>query len=231
MNPPAQESLKGEFAWESQKGQTRQQRRENRKAYYAVSDRLKKVKTLLRKGGCKEVVLLDRLQPEGGAILDIGCAYGRTLGRLNQDRWTPSGIEPSPGLAAQAHEFCSERGGRVLKATAVEGLPQFEENSFQAVLMRSFLEHEVHAEDVLSGVYRVLASGGCSLIKVPNAACWNAKLRGKNWPGVRHPDHVNYFTPRHLHRLIDKVGFERVHFPLSWRLPTSDNMWVAVFKG
>jgi hypothetical protein len=74
----------------------------------------------------------------------------------------------------------------------------------------------------------VLKPGGLALIKVPNAACWNAHLRGRRWPGVRHPDHVNYFTSRHLEQLVRASGFDECRFEWSSLLPTSDNLWAVV---
>ena len=145
-------------------------------------------------------------------------------------KWEPYGIEPSPALAAQADTLCRSRGGHAVADTAVGGLPQFEENYFDVVVMRSFLEHEVHVGPVLQSVLRTLKPGGLTLIKVPNAGCWNAALRGAGWPGVRHPDHVNYFRPEHLRRAATDAGFARIHFPLLRRLPTSDNMWLVAYK-
>jgi len=43
------------------------------------------------------------------------------------------------------------------------------------------------------------------------------------------PDHINYFTPRHMRRMLDDAGFKPVLFPWHWRMPTSDNMWAAAF--
>ena len=230
VNPPGQESLMDEHAWEETRGKERQKRREKRKVYYFFSDGLKKIRAAIRQGKRKELSFLEALGPSGGRILDIGCAEGGTLIPIDKGKWQPFGIEPSPGLAKQADAFCAEHGGRVVQETAVGGLPEFEENYFDAVMMRSFLEHEAHVGEVLSGVHRVLKPGGFTIIKVPNAACWNAKLRGGGWPGVRHPDHVNYFTPGQLRRVVADAGFAEVKFPWSWRSPTSDNMWMAAYK-
>jgi len=226
-NPPSRVTLDREHAWEHAKLTTRLQRREGRRLYYFFSDGLKKLKLLIRGTGRWELKKIRRLCPPGGTLLDIGCADGGTLRPLANQGWKLWGIEPSPALAAASRKFCAAGGGRVECATAMDGLPRFPAASFDLVLMRSYLEHEAHAGAVLSGVARVLKPGGHVLIKVPNAACWNARLRGARWPGVRHPDHVNYFTARHLRRLLQDCGFARCRFSLIARLPTSDNLWVT----
>ena len=159
-------TLKSEFAWETTAGDTRKKRREGRRGYYVVSDTLKKIKRTIRRGREKNTRLVNQLRPDGGRLLDVGCAYGRTLQSFSSEKWEPHGIEPSPALAGQAHTLCQSRGGRVVSDTAVGGLPQFDEDFFDVVIMRSFLKHEVHVGPVLEGVRRVLKPGGLTLIKV-----------------------------------------------------------------
>ena len=67
------------------------------------------------------------------------------------------------------------------------------------------------------------------ILKVPNYACWNRKLRGKKWCGYRFPDHVNYFTPETLRILAETADF-RVRQTLWDRLPLSDNMYAVLNK-
>ena len=226
-NPPVQETLHDEHAWEHTKVSERSKRREGRRLYYFFSDGLKRLKHLIRGTSRRELGKIRELCPPGGSILDIGCADGGTLRALTDGGWKLFGIEPSPALAAASNAFCQEYGGRVETATAVDGLPNFPEKHFDLVVMRSYLEHEAHAGPVLREVARVLKPGGRALIKVPNAGCWSARLRGARWPGVRHPDHVNYFTPRHLLRLLESCGFSHCRFDAISRLPTSDNLWLT----
>jgi SAM-dependent methyltransferase len=226
-NPPAQATLHDEHAWEHTKLRERARRREGHRLYYFFSDGLKKLKHLLRGHRRTEVQRIRRLCPRGGSVLDIGCADGGTLRALTDSDWKLYGIEPSPALAAASHDVCAAHGGRVECATAVDGLPRFPAAHFDLVVMRSYLEHEAHAAAVLREVARVLKPGGHALIKVPNAASWNAHLRGARWPGVRHPDHVNYFTARHLKRLLSDCGFGRCRFGFIAGLPTSDSLWAT----
>jgi len=52
-------------------------------------------------------------------------------------------------------------------------------------------------------------------------------LHKSGWPGMRYPDHVNYFTPTTLAQMLKNAGHRRLYMPLRWRLPTSDNLWAV----
>jgi hypothetical protein len=68
------------------------------------------------------------------------------------------------------------------------------------------------------------------IVKVPNYASWNRKIRANRWCGFRFPDHVNYFTPHTLKSMLQETGFQIVKFSIFDHLPTSDNMWLVARK-
>jgi len=162
------------------------------------------------------------------AVLDIGCGSGDYLDSLDE-RFTPYGIELSKGLAERARAAFEPRGGHVVSATSVEGLPQFAPASIDAVVMRSYLEHEPQAKEVLEGAHRVLRNGGLVVVKVPNYGSLNRRIMGERWCGFRFPEHVNYFTPASLAAMAASVGLSCEQGFLD-RLPTSDNMWAVLRK-
>ena len=55
-------------------------------------------------------------------------------------------------------------------------------------------------------------------------------IRRDNWCGYRFPDHVNYFTPESLQKIVKKLGFEVAQFGLFDRLIFSDNMYIVLKK-
>ena len=101
---------------------------------------------------------------------------------------------------------------------------------FSGIIMRSFLEHDIHPRPILEENSRTLKRGGIIVIKVPNYGSWNRALLGDNWCGMRFPDHVNYFTPTTLSRMVRETGLKVHKFGLLDRLPTSDNMWMIAVK-
>lgn len=229
-NPPAQELLKGEYAWEHSKGDERARRRENRKLYYFFSDGLKKLRGILQRFRSlpKEIRYIVTFSP-GKRVLDVGCGAGQTLDGL-PDGYVPYGIEPSPGMCAEANARYARRGGACIHDVAVGGFARIENPKYDFIVMRSFLEHDSEAMATLEAARDALADNGGLLVKVPNLACWNARLRKAGWPGMRYPDHVNYFTPATLRAMLQRAGYSRIHMPLHWQLPTSDNLWVVAFR-
>lgn len=172
--------------------------------------------------------LVQRFVPEGN-VVDIGCALG---GRLKDmpARYTPFGVEIESASAAEADKLFRSRGGWAVNASSLDGLKQFEDGFFYAATLRSYLEHEVQPKEVMAEISRTMAPGGVAVIKVPNYSAVMRPIMGLEWSGFRFPDHVNYFTPGSLRRMIEDVGMEVRRFGFFDRLPTSDNMWMVAGK-
>lgn len=229
-NAPSYEALETEFAWEKTYHAEKSKRRKGKALRYLVSDAAKKVKFLIRgrKVRAKEQRFIRRYIGSG-RMLDVGCGAGRTLINLPQSI-TPYGIEISPYLADVSQKYCGPRGGRVVRNNAVDGMDEFDADLFDGIMMRAFLEHETEPRSLLDKARRVLRAGGRIIIKVPNYGCVNRVVRGNRWCGFRFPDHVNYFTPSTLRRLVQEAGYHVVRFGALDRFPLSDNMWMVIEK-
>ena len=68
-----------------------------------------------------------------------------------------------------------------------------------------------------------------AVVKVPNYASLNRMVMGRKWCGFRYPDQLNYFTPASLAAIAEAACF-RARFGLTYRLPTSDNMYATLTK-
>lgn len=71
--------------------------------------------------------------------------------------------------------------------------------------------------------------GGKALTQAPNFAALNRRVSGAKWPGLRYPDHVNYFTPTTLRAAVHKAGlqFELVNRHKIW---LDDNIQALAIK-
>lgn len=163
----------------------------------------------------------------GGNVLDVGCGDGHQLAQL-EEQFIPFGVEISRNLAEAAQLRCAIRGGKVVNAPALAGLDAFPDKFFDGAILRSYLEHEMHPACVLRKLHTKMAPYGIAVVKVPNFGCLNRKVLGRDWSGFRHPDHLNYFTPRTLSAMAEDCGFKTVFRGLTYRLPTSDNMWALL---
>jgi SAM-dependent methyltransferase len=214
------------FAWEKQHGVENARRHEGlSRAEIRARKALHGFRPLPRKNA---VALVEQFAAPG-QVVDVGCGSGKQLAELPAD-FVPLGIEISEALAAEAQALVADRGGRIINADALGGLRRLSPNVFSAIIMRSFLEHDINPGPTLEACFAALAPDGVAVIKVPNYASLNRHVTGARWCGLRFPDHVNYFTPRTLSRFVTDTGFEIEEFGPTFRLPTSDNMWMVVRK-
>jgi SAM-dependent methyltransferase len=222
-NAPVYAALEEHFAWEKTYQAERVRREREEPVLQWVGRRLIDARRLLPRRGL--IPLTERFVPAGD-VLDVGCSDGILLARL-PPRYVPHGIEISAALARLAAAAVAPRGGSVIQASALDGLRQLAGGRFSGVWMHAFLEHELMPLDVLREAGRVLRPDGCLIVKVPNYASINRRVRGARWCGFRFPDHVNYFTPASLRDMARAAGLRVVRMSLSDRMPTSDNMWLV----
>ena len=224
----SQNYVEGELAWENANNIKQAQRR----AKTPLRTRLDMATRFRTKFAKKTPAdyLRRAVGPTQGRprVLDIGCGAGAYLAGLAAS-YTPFGIEISTGLAATAREVFSKSGGDVLAMSSLDGLQHFEPGSMDAVVLRSYLEHESEPRPLLDGCARVLRKGGHVVIKVPNYASFNRRIMGARWCGFRYPEHVNYFTPASLRAMAKAAGFSMRQSFLD-AAPTSDNMWCVLTK-
>jgi SAM-dependent methyltransferase len=226
-NPPQYEALEKDLAWEKTYAAEAEKRRERNPALYKVSR--------LPKAAWQRAFKRDKLASwarryfEPGPVLDVGCSDGHTLERLPA-QFSPHGVEISLELSRIAGERFAKRGGYVIQADALSGVARFKPDYFTGVIMTAFLEHEADPGGLLKAAAGVMRPGARLIVKVPNYGCWNRPVRGARWCGFRFPDHVNYFTPALLIRLLTASGFRPLHFGILDHFPTSDNMWLVAEK-
>jgi SAM-dependent methyltransferase len=157
-------------------------------------------------------------------VLDIGCGDGCRI----PEGPTPFGIEVSQGLAMQARPHFQARGGDVVHAPALTGLDSFSNDTFTAIIMRSYLEHEAQPRAVLTKAFARLDKGGVVYVRVPNFGSVNRRVMGARWCGFRFPDHVNYFSGKTLRKLAEQIGFK--YRRINWYSLLDDNLIVELHK-
>lgn len=222
---PDYEALFSRMSWEKTTRVEEEWRRTTRPVQQYVS---KKMRWRMRLLPRKKMPDLVARHARPGRVVDLGCGDGGQLHGLDE-RFTPFGIEISSASARRADAAFHERGGRAINAPSLEGLKQFPDGFFSAATLRSYLEHELRPAEVLRELYRTLEEDGVAIVKVPNYGCLNRMVLGHRWSGFRYPDHLNYFTPGTLRSMAEACGY-RVSFGLTYRLPTSDNMYAVLTR-
>lgn len=149
---------------------------------------------------------------ETGYLLDVGCGGGLFL-RMMHDRGYPVvGLD----FSLDAAEVAWRENGVPAVCASLARAP-FEPGSCAGVTMFHVLEHLYDPAAYLEAAHRLLRPNGRLVVQVPNAACWQFLLFGKNWNGVDVPRHLINFKRKDLDGLLESCGFEVVrhkHFSL-----------------
>lgn len=170
---------------------------------------------------------VHRARPEGGRLLDIGCATGHFLHELCRDKhWQGVGIDINEG----ALEVARRQGVNVLLGELTKlSLPPA---SFDVVTIWEVIEHVPDPAKTLIEIHRILQPGGTLLLSTPNGQSLQARFWREHWHGWELPRHIQVFSSRTLHQLLVEKGFAPVrslHFPLErFYAVASANRWLRL---
>lgn len=174
-------------------------------------------------GRSKGSIFRDKLAaslPPGARLLDIGCGRGAVLRDL-VGRYHCAGVEISGYLADETRKL----GVEVF--TGDFGDLDFRGAQYDGITMVSLLEHLRDPVAALKKCHALLAAGGLLLLKTVNHAGLNRRLLGASWSGYRPPDHLVYFGPANLRRLLRDIGFSRISISAA---PLNDSFYCDARK-
>lgn len=108
--------------------------------------------------------------PPGARVLDLGCGDGTLLAYLQAERGVKGyGLEIDPENIVA----CVARGVSVLQLDLDAGLTQFEDNSFDFVLMTGALQEVQRPDELIEEMLRI---GRESVVTFPNFGHWKPRL-------------------------------------------------------
>ncbi|HET6818020.1 MAG TPA: class I SAM-dependent methyltransferase [Mycobacteriales bacterium] len=158
--------------------------------------------------------LAEELLPAGGSVLDVGCASGGLLARLQPKAGYAAGLELSATAAEAARAHADEV---VCGALDADPAPRFAYASFDLVICADVLEHTVDPVASLQRAAGWCAPGGKLLISVPNIGYFAARarvLRGRfgydDQGGIFDSGHLRFFTQSLLVSLVADAGLQLV---------------------
>jgi SAM-dependent methyltransferase len=139
-------------------------------------------------------------------LVDLGCAHADFEAWARPFLASYTGIEPSKALLPKNRS--EGRAFRLLRGQA-EKLP-LPKACADAVLIKEVLDHCWGPEKVLAEASRVLRPGGVVLITLTNDHAWYKRLMPA-WAArikASQDDHINFFHPDWVARLLMEAGFE-----------------------
>ena len=158
-------------------------------------------------------------------ILEIGCSSAHLLACLREAGFpNVVGVDPSARCAAEAQR---RHGITVLTgslASLYEDLRR--RGPFGVILMIGVLEHIPDLDQVLRSIHELTAGGGRICVEVPDST------RFARWIDAPYQqfsvEHINYFSPSSLRRLLALKGFRDVRTRILTRAHTAKSMMPVI---
>ncbi len=163
--------------------------------------------------------LIEEVVPNRATVLDVGCGEGDLLVRLSDSRKAVvQGIEINQEMAMR----CIERGIPTYHGDLEKSLKNFQDKSYDFVILEETLQTLQHPIDVLRELLRI---GKKVVVSIPNFAHWRVRLAfslGGRMPRTSSLPHTWYNTPNiHLCTLndfLDWVEEDKVKILKMWCL-------------
>jgi 2-polyprenyl-3-methyl-5-hydroxy-6-metoxy-1,4-benzoquinol methylase len=145
-----------------------------------------------------------RLPDRQARILDVGAASGHLLAAFREAGFeNVAGFDPSPLCSRLA----LERYGIRIITEPISKMALGGER-FDLVLLASVLEHLRDVGGAIRGLRELLAPGGAIWFEVPDAARFAQHVHSPFHQFSL--EHINFFTPASLRRLMRRHGFEAI---------------------
>jgi SAM-dependent methyltransferase len=147
------------------------------------------------------IFLTETKRRNYGRLLDIGCGLGYFLQAIKPFCSEIQGIEISDSQSL----FCKKLGLDVLTGVLTDlDLPS---ESFDVVTMWDVIEHLANPMDYLVEIHRILKRGGLVVVSTPNFSSLTSKITKKRWLVLNPPEHLFYFTPKTLKKMLENADF------------------------
>ncbi len=149
---------------------------------------------------------------KGGELLEVGFGTGLLLVLARENGWNVQGLDVSEYIVKKAKEqysldvWCAKLEDSSLA-----------DDSFDVVVLRQVLEHVYDLEPFMKKVWRILKDDGLLFVEIPNIGGLDYRvkdflaslhLRKSIWKSAYIPEHLYYFSPQTLSRLMDRHGFD-----------------------
>jgi SAM-dependent methyltransferase len=149
------------------------------------------------------------------SLLDIGCSCGFLLAAAKNRKWEAYGIDRSEKEIEYARKTY-QVNALVADFPHSISLPPKE---FDAITMFDVIEHLQNPLAALQLCYNLLAPGGILIIGTPDFGHSKAQQLGAQWPDIKPPEHLYYFSRDSLIFLAKHAGllFVGEFYRVPWR--------------
>ena len=160
---------------------------------------------------------MDREQHQ--SLLEVGCAYGFFLELAEKYFSHVVGVD----VTSEGVDYA--RNQLNLNAHQTDLLNwDFEQRQFDVACMWDTIEHLRAPDKYLKKIVENLSSGGLLTVTTGDIESRMARWRKNRWRLIHPPTHAHYFSRSSLTRLLDRYGFDVVHFEYCGFYRSMDNI-------
>ncbi|MCS6824416.1 MAG: class I SAM-dependent methyltransferase [Cytophagaceae bacterium] len=151
----------------------------------------------------KKLSIINKLHPQKGKLLDIGCGSGHFLYACKKNGWNVAGIEVNDIARKNAEELVNEN---ILKEINLVD----KNHPFDIITLWHVLEHIYNLNEYLLKINNLLNHKGYLIIAVPNHQSYDCKKYKQYWAAYDVPRHVYHFSKKSLEYVLNDSGFKIV---------------------
>jgi SAM-dependent methyltransferase len=161
------------------------------------------------------LALCDGLAVPTESLLEVGAAFGTfCLEAASRNRFRRIvALEPTPGLA----RTCRQHGLETVEQPFESYGATPPADRFSVLASFEVIEHLFAPRDFLQAAHRVLRPGGLLVLTCPNGQGFDIQVLGTQSDSVDH-EHLNYFSPKSLRKLLMDCNFEVIDMGTPGRL-------------
>jgi 2-polyprenyl-3-methyl-5-hydroxy-6-metoxy-1,4-benzoquinol methylase len=163
-------------------------------------------------------------------VLDVGCGEGQLTAAIADAGYRVLGVDVAEEPLRRAR---SRHTGLELRRVEPDGEWPLADASFDVAWSGETIEHVADTAGWLSELRRVLRSGGSLILSTPaHGPLRRLGLALSRQRFERHfdprADHLRFYTPRTLARLLEDFGFERIEMREAGGVPGARRALLAV---
>ncbi|MBL8062372.1 MAG: class I SAM-dependent methyltransferase, partial [Anaerolineales bacterium] len=159
-----------------------------------------------------------------GKALDIGCGPGYFLTAAQKMGFDVHGLDPSDYIVEMAQKTWGDRVQLGLIESA-----SYQPESFDLIVAFDTFEHIYDPKKFLAAIHNVLKKDGVLAITTPDPTSILAKVSGKNWVSFKLPEHVFYWSPETIRRILEE-NFEVLEIRTAGQYATLGFLFRRLFR-
>jgi 2-polyprenyl-3-methyl-5-hydroxy-6-metoxy-1,4-benzoquinol methylase len=151
-------------------------------------------------------IILDKLEKyrQTNNLLETGCGNGIFLEVARKRNWNVFGTEYSDA----ALDKCAIKNLPVSKSLAEIKLKAG--GDFDVVVTFEVIEHLKNPVQEIIEYSKLLRKNGGLYATTPNYNSLSRRILGYKWNIIIYPEHLSYFTPHTLNKLLSDHGFKKI---------------------